>query len=115
MIIKGANVQINVADMDASIEFYESIGFKLVKRWGNEYTQLTVPDVKIGLYPTAPSKFSKSSGNVSIGLTTENLEAAKQLLDNNNIPYTEKIEDGGVFVHFMDPDGTLLYFIQIKW
>ena len=35
MSIKGANIKININDLDKSISFYESIGVTVQNRWGN--------------------------------------------------------------------------------
>ena len=98
MSINASNLTINVKDLDKSIAFYQSIGLTLTNRWGNHYANLT-----------------GSSGNVSIGFTTDDFEGAKVLLNGLSIPVTERQEAGGKFLHFNDPDGTAHYFIQPKW
>jgi catechol 2,3-dioxygenase-like lactoylglutathione lyase family enzyme len=115
MNIKDTSISINVNDLDKSISFYESIGFTLNKRWGNYYAQLTSPGLVIGLHPTSQENLSGSSGNVSIGFTTENFEEAKSALQKLSIRTTERQEEGGSFLHFNDPDGTALYFIKPNW
>jgi catechol 2,3-dioxygenase-like lactoylglutathione lyase family enzyme len=115
MTIKAANVTINVKDLDKSIAFYQSIGLTLKTRWGNHYAQLTAPGVVIGLHPTSDGNLTGGSGNASIGFTADNFEEAKALLQKLSIPSTPRSEEGGQFLHFSDPDGTALYFIQPKW
>ena len=46
----------------------------------------------------------------------ENIEEAKTLLDTNKTAYTSQ-DDGksGMYVHFKDPFGTILYFVKPKW
>ena len=114
MIIKESNITINVRDLAKSVSFYESIGFTVKNRWGNHYAQLTAPGVTIGLHPTGDSNLSGHSGNVSIGLTTEDFANAKSFLQRLSIKVTERKEEGGRFLHFVDPDGTALYFIKPK-
>ena len=114
MIIKESNVTINVRDLDKSVSFYESIGFKVKNRWGNHYAQLTVAGVVIGLHPTSEDKLAGNSGNVSLGFTTDDFESTKSLLQKLSIKITERQEEGGSFLHFTDPDGTALYFIKPK-
>ncbi len=115
MPITAANLTVNVKDMDQSITFYQSIGLKIEKRWGNHYAQLTAPGLVIGLHPTSEGNLKGNSGNVSVGFTTDDFDAAKAKLQGLGIPVAERQEEGGKFIHFNDPDGTALYFIQPKW
>lgn len=114
MTITTSNVTIMTSDMDVTIAFYTSIGFIVKNRWGNHYTQLEAPGITIGLHPkeqTAP----QGSGSVSIGFTTDDFEATHQLLNTLSVKNELREEEGGKFIHFNDPDGTSLYFIQPKW
>ncbi len=115
MPITATNLTINVKDMDQSISFYQSIGLKLEKRWGNHYAQLTAPGLVIGLHPTSDGNLKGNSGNVSIGFTTDDFDATKAELRELSISIAERQEEGGQFIHFNDPDGTALYFIKPKW
>jgi catechol 2,3-dioxygenase-like lactoylglutathione lyase family enzyme len=115
MTIKEANITINVKDLNKAVSFYESLGLKLKNRWNNYYAQLTAPGVIVGLHPTEDSNLTGNSGNVSIGFTINNFEEAKTLLQKLSVAITERKEEGGEFLHFSDPDGTALYFINPKW
>ena len=115
MKITEANTTINVKDLVKSVSFYESIGLQLKSRWNNDYAQLTAPGVIIGLHPTDDSNLKDNSGNTSIGLIASNFEEARDLLRNLSVDFTERQEEGGQFIHFSDPDGTSLYFINPKW
>ncbi len=99
--------------MDKSVSFYESLGFVIKQRWGNHYAQLTVPGITIGIHPTTENIFNP--GNVSIGFTTDNFEEIKDQLGSLAIHTQLRKEEGGKFIHFADPDGTMLYFIKPKW
>lgn len=57
----------------------------------------------------------ENTGNLSIGFTTEDFEKTKNTLRQLEIEVIERKEKGGKFLHFNDPDGTSLYFIQPKW
>lgn len=114
-MIKEANLTINVKDLDKSISFYESIGLTVKNRWGSHYAQLTAPGVVIGLHPTSATNLISNSGNVSIGFTTDNIERVKATLTKLSITATDRVEEGGQFLHFADPDGTALYFIKPRW
>ena len=115
MAIKDSNITINVRDLDKSVAFYQSIGLGLKNRWGDHYAQLTAPGIVIGLHPTNDNYSADGSGNVSIGFTTENFEETKSYLQELSIEITERREEGGLFIHFKDPDGTAIYFIKPKW
>ena len=102
-----------VKDMDRSVSFYQSIGFTIKQRWDNHYAQLTAPGITIGIHPTKETK--AASDNISIGFTTDNFEKTKDHLSSLAINIQSREEEGGKFIHFHDPDGTMLYFIQTKW
>jgi len=112
--INDSNVTIMVSDMDKAVSFYESIGLTLKQRWDNHYAMVTAPGITIGLHPS--EKADISSGTVSIGFMIDTLEDAKTLLDTSNIGYTSE-DDGksGIYLHFKDPFGTILYFVKPKW
>jgi predicted enzyme related to lactoylglutathione lyase len=114
MKIKDSNITINVADIERSISFYKSIGFTLKNRWDNHYAQLVTPGIVIGLHPgSVPAP--QNSGNVSIGFTTEDFEETKTQMKQLGISIVQRSEEGGDFLHFNDPDGTSLYFIDPHW
>ena len=112
--INSTNVTIMVNDMDKGISFYESIGLSLKQRWDNHYAMLTAPGLTIGLHPTEDK--NPNSGTLSIGFMIDSIEEAKALLDKNNISHNEE-DDGksGIYLHFKDPYGTILYFVKPKW
>lgn len=114
-MIKNSTITINVKNLDKSISFYESLGMKTKKRWGEHYAELQAPGILIGLHPTSEKNLAGNSGNASIGFTTDNFEEAKTLLNNLSIKTTDRNEEGGEFLHFNDPDGSSLYFIKPKW
>ena len=115
MTIRESNITIMVKDMDRSISFYQSLGLTMKSRWGNHYAQLTAPGVIIGLHPSSKASPVAGSGNTSIGFTTDNFEEAQTLLTNLSVNVEARNEEGGQFLYFADPDGTLLYFIKPKW
>lgn len=112
--ITGTNVTIMVKDMDASISFYQNIGFTIKQRWDNNYAMLETTGLTLGIHPGGDE--SSSSGSVSVGLMIEDFNEAKALLEKKAIVY-EAQDDGksGMYLHFTDPDGTVVYFVQPKW
>jgi catechol 2,3-dioxygenase-like lactoylglutathione lyase family enzyme len=115
MAIKETNITVNVSNLEGSIAFYESIGFTLASRWADHYAQLKAPGILVGLHPSTGIHLTGNSGNVSIGFTADDFEQARSLLQQLSIPFTERQEAGGLFLHFNDPDGTALYFIKPSW
>jgi catechol 2,3-dioxygenase-like lactoylglutathione lyase family enzyme len=115
MIIKDSHVTIMVKDMDKSISFYESIGFSVKQRWQNYYAMLQAPGIVIGLHPLNEMGAVAGSGNVSLGFTSASFEETKAGLNKAGIKSEERTEEAGDFLHFKDPDGTELYFINPKY
>jgi len=101
--------------MDASVSFYQSIGFVLKNRWSNHYAQLTASGIVIGLHPASNMNGQSGAGNVSIGFTTDNFQETRSTLEKLSIKVNIRGEEGGQFIHFTDPDGTPLYFIKPMW
>lgn len=112
--ITGSNVTIMVKDMDKAISFYEQIGFILKQRWDNHYAMMSAEGITIGIHPTHSA--DTSSGTVSIGLMINDINEAKALLDTNGIAYKEE-NDGksGLYLHFRDPDNTVVYYVKPMW
>ena len=112
--ITGSNVTIMVGDMDRSISFYEKIGLTVKQRWDNHYCMMTGEGITLGIHPSHGG--STSSGTVSIGFMVPSAEEAKALLEGEGIEYKYE-EDGksGLYLHFKDPDGTIIYFVEPKW
>lgn len=113
--IANSTLTINVLNLDLSIKFYESIGLRLQKRWDNHYAQMIAPGIIIGLHPTKHNDKAVGSGNTSIGFTCDDFLKTKTALALLPVNVNERNEEGGRFLHFNDPDGTALYFIEPKW
>jgi catechol 2,3-dioxygenase-like lactoylglutathione lyase family enzyme len=112
--INESNITIMVNDMDKAVSFYESIGLTLKQRWDNHYAMMTASGITIGLHPS--SSDTTNSGTLSIGFMIDKIDEAKSLLDSNKIACTHE-DDGksGIYLHFKDPFGTILYYVQPKW
>lgn len=112
--IKGSNVTIMVSDMDRAILFYQNIGLTLKQRWDNHYAMVITEGITLGIHPAKDDEVN--SGTVSIGFMIDAVQEARDILNSHNIPYQEE-DDGksGLYLHFKDPDGTVLYFVQPKW
>ncbi len=113
MTIIESHLTINVSNLDRSIAFYESIGFTTKYVWPNRYAQLEAPGIILGLHYSQTTV--SNSGNVSVGLRTNDIEAWKQGLSLRSISVSLREEEGGSFIHFHDPDGTQIYVIKSAW
>jgi catechol 2,3-dioxygenase-like lactoylglutathione lyase family enzyme len=111
--INGSNATIMVKSIDISIRFYESIGLTLKERWDNHYAMVETNGITIGLHPSTENPIG--SGSLSIGFMVGAINEAVEMLSKNQIAY--KLDDGksGKYLHFEDPDGTALYFVEPKW
>ncbi|MFL5762808.1 MAG: VOC family protein [Bacteroidia bacterium] len=114
MKLNDSNVTIMVANMDRSISFYESIGLTTKQRWGDHYAMLTGPGITLGIHPGGDK--NSGSGTVSLGFMIDDFDAGKAHLDKLGIKY-EAQADGksGLYIHFKDPDGTILYYVKPQW
>ncbi len=115
MKLTGSNVTIMVKDMNQSIAFYESIGLKLKQRWADNYAMVEGPGITLGIHPGGNE--NSGSGDLSVGFMVDNFEDARMQLQKNKIAILHEADDGksGNYIHFKDPDGTLLYFVKPKW
>ena len=104
-----------VKDMDSSIKFYERIGLKLQQRWGDNYAMIEGPGITLGIHPGGTK--NSSSGDLSIGFMVPSFAEAEELLKKNKIEITLRADDGksGKYLHFKDPDGVALYFVEPNW
>lgn len=111
--INESNVTRMVKDLNTSIRFYESIGIKLKQKWNDHYAMIGTTGITIGLHPSARKKLG--SGTLSVGFMIDSLQEAIRILENTGISYN--LDDGksGKYIHFKDPDGTILYFVEPKW
>lgn len=113
MKLNDHNITIMVKDMDESINFYQGIGLALKQRWDNHYAMMTGGGVTLGIHPGGTGE---GSGGVSIGFMIDDFDKAKAHLDTIGIPYkAENDGSSGNYLHFKDPDGTVVYYVLPKW
>jgi predicted enzyme related to lactoylglutathione lyase len=108
--IKESDVTIMVKDMDKAIDFYKNIGLTLQERWGDHYARVVSTGITLGIHPGGTS--SSGSGTVSIGFLVDDINDAKAVLEQHQVLFKAEEGKSGKFLHFKDPDGTVLYFMQ---
>jgi catechol 2,3-dioxygenase-like lactoylglutathione lyase family enzyme len=107
-----STVTLMIANMDKTIIFYtDGLGLTLTSRYENHYAQVSAPGLMIGLHPAGQRP--EPSESISIGFGVTELADAKNRLKQMSVPFTERKEEGGRFIHFLDPDGYHLYFRKI--
>jgi catechol 2,3-dioxygenase-like lactoylglutathione lyase family enzyme len=109
--VKALNMVIlMVTDLDASIAFYQDLGFKLVFRLKDTWAEFRIGSVKLGLCPTTHSQEGRRSGLV---LEVEDLVGTyEQLKDSVQFLTEPKEAVHGKMITFADPSGNILDFYQ---
>lgn len=116
-VFTGGNLTIMVNDMERSIRFYtEALGLPLKFRAGNEWAEVTAPDVAIGLHPAGGHAPTGAGGGMSLGFQVADIEAAIDALKARGVAFPHGWRDTGELrmANFSDPDGTHLYLFQSK-
>jgi catechol 2,3-dioxygenase-like lactoylglutathione lyase family enzyme len=97
------------SDLEQSFDFYvNKLGLTLLQRWPKMFA-VRAGEVRISVFQTNEVS---TSGNVEIILRTDNIEAAKDSIRNNNIPLIQDIVEAPGFMRFFslkDPDGNVLH------
>ncbi len=100
-------ISLAVADIKASLAFYESLGFKRVEGIEEEQWVVLAQDgLRIGLYEGHVDENSLTFFGGDVNAIAGKLHAAG--FDLKTGPETE--EDGSVGAKVFDPDGNLIYF-----
>ncbi|MDP3728855.1 MAG: VOC family protein [bacterium] len=110
--IKKGNVTIMVANMDRALKFYtEVLEFSLKERFQNEWAEVEAPGMTICFHP---QKGNKSHGSVSLGFQVKNIKELVAKLEKQGIAIAVRDEGYLMLASFSDPDGTPLYFAEMK-
>jgi catechol 2,3-dioxygenase-like lactoylglutathione lyase family enzyme len=99
-----------VTDLDASVAFYQELGFHLVFRIKDTWAEFRLGTVKLGLCPTSASQEGRRTGFV---FEVEDLmDVYTGLKDSINFITEPKEAVHGIMVTFADPSGNLIDLYQ---
>jgi catechol 2,3-dioxygenase-like lactoylglutathione lyase family enzyme len=119
-MFSNGNATIFVSDMDRSVNFYTKIlGLKLAQRFGNHWASVEGGKLTIGLHPASSENPAGRNGSTVIGLELiGNIEDAIATLREQGVKFRGAVsqDNAGKTAYFEDPDGHLLYMIQLtQW
>lgn len=118
------STNINVSNLEASIDFYTEVGFELIEQNEN-YATIALPKGRhITLTESCSTNMAYEKVNhlgiARIAITTSNLNADMEILKSKGIEFyaPEPIQGTGVFsiiryAAFEDPDGTVLELVKL--
>lgn len=117
-MFSNGNATIFVSDMDRSVNFYTKIlGLKLAERFGNDWASIEGGKLAIGLHPASKQNPAGKHGSTIIGLELSgNIEEAITTLKKQGVKFQGAVseDNAGKSAYFEDPDGNLLYMIQLN-
>ena len=117
-MFSNGNVTIFVSDMDRSVDFYTKIlGLKLAQRFGNHWASVEAGKLSIGLHPASSENPTGRNGSTVIGLElTGNIDDSVATLKQQGVKFRGAVseDNAGKIAYFEDPDGNLLYMIQLR-
>ena len=119
-MFSNGNATIFVSDMDRPVDFYTKIlGLKLAQRFGNHWASVEGGKLTIGLHPASSENPAGRNGSTMIGLElTGDIDEAISILKNQGVQIRGAVsqDNAGKTAYFEDPDGNLLYMIQLdQW
>jgi predicted enzyme related to lactoylglutathione lyase len=110
-----------VTDMDRSVQFYtEVLGLRLTQRFGNHWAQVEAGRLTIGLHPASGQNPAGRDGSITIGFAlSRRIEDAISTLQQKGVKFRGSVAqdpNAGKFAYFEDPDGNVLYLMEIvEW
>jgi catechol 2,3-dioxygenase-like lactoylglutathione lyase family enzyme len=105
--------------MDRAVHFYTAtLGLKLAYRFGSHWASIVLGNgLTIGLHPANETK-PAGAGGPSLGLELSGkMEDAVRTLEERGVKFQGEPSQAksGKFVSFRDPDGNLLYLVELNW
>ena len=112
-MINNSRINVMVADMDKSIDFYvNKLGLTLLNHYGNFYAEIQAPSLLIGLHPKSDKIIE--GNNMSIGFGVKEFDLVIEQLKLKGIDF--KMENDGYIrlAHFSDLDNNSLFLAENK-
>ncbi|MFL0247306.1 VOC family protein [Candidatus Clostridium stratigraminis] len=117
-MFKSANTTIEAADFKKAVKFYvETLGLNLQFQIEGHLAQIEAPGLTIWIiHPKgADNLHHELSESISIGFEVEKLNSEVELLKSKGIKFQRFMDSETTrFAYFNDPDGNLLYLIELK-
>jgi predicted enzyme related to lactoylglutathione lyase len=111
--INSARVNVMVADMDKSVDFYtNTLGLKLLNQYGSHYAEIQAPDLLIGLHPKSDKIVV--GNNISIGFGVKEFDQEIEQLKSKGIDLKIEVDGWIRLAHFTDLDNNALFFAENK-
>jgi predicted enzyme related to lactoylglutathione lyase len=106
-------INVMVSNMDSAVSYYtETLGLKLIKRYGDHYAEIQAAELMIGLHPA--SDRTTFGNNISIGLGVFDFDETVKDLESKGIEFTMGTDEWIRLASFTDPDGNALYLAENK-
>ena len=104
-----------VNDIERSVKFYtDGLGLRQTVRYGNEWVEVEAPGTVIALHPNRKQKTNRPPETISIGFQLKDLDEAITQLREKNVSLTRAEEGFLRRADFTNPDGHLLYLMQVR-
>ena len=115
MLIKGVDtVMIFVEDMDAALDWYQTVLELPVRRRHGDFAVFDVGPIQLAMHGGAVFGDQTTQRTV-VSLEVENYKAAKELLESRGVEFTfENESPNAIFGTFRDPEGTEIQILQAK-
>lgn len=111
--IYSSRVNVMVANMDKSIDFYTNIlGLKLLNQYGQHYAEIKAPDLLIGLHPK--NNDTTFGNNISIGFGVKEFDLNIEQLKSKGIDFKIEVDGWIRLAYFVDLDNNSLFFAENK-
>jgi catechol 2,3-dioxygenase-like lactoylglutathione lyase family enzyme len=111
--INSARVNVMVADMDKSVDFYtNTLGLKLLNQYGSHYAEIQAPDLLIGLHPKSDK--TVVGNNISIGFGVKEFDLLIEQLKSKGIDLKIEVDGWIRLAYFVDLDNNSLFFAENK-
>ena len=113
-MIKKGSITLMASDFEKTVKFYtEIVGMKLVRRFGNDWAEIEIEGLHIGLH-SAHGKPTTSS-SIQLGFSVDDVDREIEELKKKGIENFRVVDNAQVrLASFSDPDGNVVYVSRMK-